>query len=384
MDGSIEVTSRLTGALSAVAAAAAGHDRDASFPHDSLSALHSAGLLGLAARRQDGGQEIALRDATYLAGEVGRACAATGLVFGMQLIHVNAAMRNPRWPDAVKSLVGRSAVQDGGLVNTLRVEPALGTPARGGLPDTIARRTADGWQITGHKRYATGIPGLAWLLPWARTDEAEPRVGYFLVPNGAPGITVVDAWDHLGLRASGSHDVLLQDVAIPAEFAVDIRPPGAWGTPDPHQPVWNTALVGALYTGVARAARDWVVDFLRDRAPSNLGAPLATLPRMQEAVGEIDALLATNARLIDSVARDYDECVAIPGTENGLIKAIVSENAISAVKRALKLTGNHGLSRANPLERHLRDVLCARVHSPQADSAHVAAGRAALLQEKRP
>ena len=46
----------------------------------------------------------------------------------------------------------------------------------------------------------------------------------------------------------------------------------------------------------------------------------------------------------------------------------------------MALTGNHGLSRANPLERHLRDVLCARIHTPQADAAHVAAGRAALGQ----
>jgi alkylation response protein AidB-like acyl-CoA dehydrogenase len=42
------------------------------------------------------------------------------------------------------------------------------------------------------------------------------------------------------------------------------------------------------------------------------------------------------------------------------------------------LTGNHGLSRSNPLERHLRDVLCARIHTPQPDAAHLAAGRAAL------
>jgi len=48
------------------------------------------------------------------------------------------------------------------------------------------------------------------------------------------------------------------------------------------------------------------------------------------------------------------------------------------VEQALSLTGNHGLSHANPLERHWRDVLCARVHTPQADAVYLAAGRAAL------
>jgi alkylation response protein AidB-like acyl-CoA dehydrogenase len=56
----------------------------------------------------------------------------------------------------------------------------------------------------------------------------------------------------------------------------------------------------------------------------------------------------------------------------------VTENAIQVVQRAVELTGNPGLSRGNPLERHLRDVLCARIHTPQADTIRLAAGRAAL------
>ena len=49
-----------------------------------------------------------------------------------------------------------------------------------------------------------------------------------------------------------------------------------------------------------------------------------------------------------------------------------------AVQEAVSLCGNHALARANPLERHLRDVLCARIHTPQPDSAYIAAGKARL------
>jgi alkylation response protein AidB-like acyl-CoA dehydrogenase len=56
----------------------------------------------------------------------------------------------------------------------------------------------------------------------------------------------------------------------------------------------------------------------------------------------------------------------------------VTERAIDLVGACLKLTGNHGLARANPLERHYRNVLCGRIHSPQEDTVHLAAGRAAL------
>jgi len=60
------------------------------------------------------------------------------------------------------------------------------------------------------------------------------------------------------------------------------------------------------------------------------------------------------------------------------VKYTVTSNAIRTLELALQLSGNHGLSRNNPLERHYRDVLCSRIHTPQNDSILTAAGRAAL------
>jgi alkylation response protein AidB-like acyl-CoA dehydrogenase len=236
-------------------------------------------------------------------GTVAEGCPATALVLAMQLIQHRALAHNPRIPPALRERLGRGAAERGELVNALRVEPELGTPARGGLPATAACRTAEGWSLAGRKIYSTGSPALAWGLVWARTDEAEPRTGQFLVTLRAFGVTVVETWDGAGLRASGSHDVLFRDVPIPAEHALDLRAPAEWGRPDAEQVRWNTLLVAALYAGVARAARDWLVGFLRDRRPANLGAPLATLPRIQEAVGRIEALLLTNERLVAGAGR---------------------------------------------------------------------------------
>ena len=259
-----------------------------------------------------------------------------------------------------------------------RVEPDLGTPARGGLPATIARRGPDGWRVSGRKIYSTGAPALAYGLVWARTDEAVPRIGFFLVPMASAGVRIEETWDQLGLRASGSHDVVLDEVAIPHDHAVELREPGAWGGPEAETLAWNTTLIGSLYDGVARAAQAWLVRFLTERAPANLGAPLASLPRFQDAVGEGERLLATNRRLLRGAALDTDAGTPPSAVESGLTKLTVTENAILVVQRAVELTGNPGLSRGNPLERHLRDVLCARIHTPQGDTIRLAAGRAAL------
>ncbi len=119
-------------------------------------------------------------------------------------------------------------------------------------------------------------------------------------------------------------------------------------------------------------------NFLNSRAPSSLGAPLASLGRVQEAVGGIEARLLVNDRLIRTFAQEFDRNGTANPVEAGLIKLTVTNNAIAIVEEALLLSGNHGLSRSNPLERHHRDVLCGRVHAPQDDSTRIALGLAAL------
>ncbi len=361
------------------AARAPGHDRDASFPFENFSQLHEAGLLSLAAPRELGGQGASLTQLADVIGAIGQGDPATALVLIMQYIqHRGMAPGGRIWPRHLAEQLVRESVEGVSLINALRVEPELGSPARGGLPGTVARWTPDGWRVSGHKLYCTGVPVLRWYAVWVRTDEAEPRVGTVLVPAGLPGTRVVETWDHLGLRASGSHDVIFDEVLVELDNAIDLRPPKEWAAGDPGLQADMTAMMGVLYTGVARAARDWVVDFLRQRKPASLGAPLASLPRAQEIVGRIEALLLTNERLVASLARDVDAGVPVPAADSGLIKSVVTNNAVQAVEAALSLSSNHGISRRNPLERHLRDVLCGRIHTPQDDSVHVAAGRRVL------
>lgn len=354
------------------------HDRAASFPFANFQELADSGLLGLPVSKALGGAGAGIREAARVVGIAGQADAATGLVLAMHYIHHFVIARSGRWPAHLAEKVGRDAVKGLALINALRVEPDQGSPARGGLPVTTATRAADGWHITGRKIYSTGAPILKWYTVWAKTDEAEPRVGLFLVPAGLPGTKIIETWDHLGLRASGSHDVVFDDVVIPLDHAIDVRQPSEWGPPDVAQSTVQAVLVGSVYDGVARAARDWLIHFLKTRTPSSLGASLAMLPRAQEIVGGIEAKLAVNARLLDTFARDIDEGTALTAAEGNILKLTVTNNAVSVVEDALSLTSNHGLTRANPLERHYRDVLCGRVHTPQDDSTKISAGRIAL------
>ena len=364
--------------LSAVFAGTAHlYDVSTKFPHENIRLLQQAGLTALTASVEQGGRGAGLAEAAEVIRSIARGEPSTALIMIMQYINL-ATLPASRWPAHLVSRVITDAVEKGALINALRVEPELGTPIRGGLPATTAIRTGDGWSISGRKIYSTGIEGLTWAIVWARTDEEAPRVGGFLVPVDSPGFRVERTWNPLGMRATGSHDAVLEDVHIPLDHAVDIRLPSEWDARGEGQAGWFGILPGALYTGVAEAARDWLVQFLQNRVPTNLGQPLSTVSRIQQAVGEVEELLAINRRLIASAARDIDEGRGVSQSEAGLIKVVTTENAILAVEKALKLTGNHGVSRSNPLERHHRDVLCGRIHSPQEDTVRTGAGKLAL------
>ena len=359
-------------------ARAAEHDRTGSFPFENFRELSRAGLLSLTVPAALGGAGAGARYAARVLGIIGKADPSTALVLSMHYINHLVMARSQTWPAKLSRKLARETVEGLALINALRVEPELGSPARGGLPATVARPTETGWRLSGHKIYSTGAPILKWYLVWARTDEPEPRVGQFLVPAGLPGTRIVETWNHHGLRASGSHDVIFDDVVIPLDAEVDVRKPQNWRAPDVTQVTVHTVFVAVIYDGIARAARDWLITFLKQRVPASLGAPLATLARAQEILGAVEARLAVNARLIETLARDLDDGADVSAGESNVIKLTVTNNAVAVVEDALSLTGNHGLSRTNPLERHYRDVLCGRVHTPQDDSTRIGLGRAAL------
>lgn len=368
---------RLARLSAAFATTAAYFDRHSEFPHANLARLQQEGLLALTVPRALGGAGANLAQARQVIAAVARGEPSTALVLVMQYLHHSRLQTNTAWPEHLRLRLAREAVEEGALVNALRVEPDLGTPARGGLPNTVARRVENGWLLSGRKIYSTGIPGLTWLTVWARSDEPEPRVGNWLVHKDMPGVRIEETWDHLGMRATGSHDVVFEDVWLPLEHAVDVLPASV---PRPSElgadgGFWLAILLSTIYDGVAQAARDWLLGWLAERTPANLGAPLSSLPRFHELLGRIDTLLLANRVLLDAAAEGR-----MAAAEAGQIKFLVTSNAIQAVELAVEAIGNPALARSNPLERHYRDVLCSRIHTPQNDAILGAVGRAAFAR----
>jgi alkylation response protein AidB-like acyl-CoA dehydrogenase len=223
------IGARVQSAAREIAPHADEHDRDASYPTDGIAALWHAGLGNLTLSTEHGGDGLSLLETARAVRGIGAADASVALIWVMHLVH-RALVEDPGFGlsnDARDAIIG-SSLQGPALINALRVEPELGTPARGGVPATTATPTgpnagndhaAHDWRLTGHKIYCTGSHGLRWMLVWASVASEDPdeiRIGSFVVDAEAAGIEVRETWDHLGMRASASHDMILTNVAVPA------------------------------------------------------------------------------------------------------------------------------------------------------------------------
>ncbi|MFK3777653.1 acyl-CoA dehydrogenase family protein [Agrobacterium sp. NPDC089420] len=366
-------TAALDETVRVLAQAAPAADQTGQFPWTGIRAVHESGLLESTVATRYGGQGATLADTAHVLAALGRGDPSVALISAMTIFTHLAQAAKSHWPDALYRRLLAEAKQRPLLLNAARVEPELGSPARGGLPATLARRTKTGWSITGRKRFVTGAYGLTHFLVWAHTDETPARVGTFVVPNGLPGIKVIENWQSLGMRATGSHDVEYADVEIPAENVLDLVDPSV-AQQDNRAHAAITLALTALYLGVAEAAQATFIRFAHERVPANLGHAIARTDRFVTLSGEIDLLISGARQIIFGTLDNKN------GDAESFVRArlLAGRQLRDAVQIAVRGIGNPGLGSDLGLERHFRDIQTVLVHAPQEDTSISLLGRAAF------
>lgn len=360
------------------AARATVHDHENTFPFDTFRDLQESGYLALTVPEEFGGRganvlEIALAQERLARGDGSVALAAT-----MHLGHVGMLAQTRAWPAAIFERLCREIVTEGALINSAASEPDLGSPSRGGLPSTAATRTATGWRLNGRKSWTSLAPALRYFTVMAAVHEEgkAPYRANFLLPAGTPGVEIVETWDNLSMRATASHDLVLTDVDLPADALLPET--GARIPSDPR--IWGI-VTGAVYTGIAFAARDFAVNYARERRPNSLPGPIAELQTIQHRVAEIELLLLQARSVLYNTAEAW---LAHPEQQDKIAwqlaaaKYLATNNAIKVTDLALRVVGSAGLARALPLERYFRDVRAGLGNPPMDDVALTTIGRAAL------
>jgi acyl-CoA dehydrogenase len=229
-----------------------------------------------------------------------------------------------------------------------------------------------GYRIKARKVFASGAASAKLFMTGAIEEDAPegPTVLQFGVPMSAEGVSIVESWDTLGMRGTGSHDVLLDDVFVPDAAIGARRKPGQWHPLMHIVSMVAFPLVYSVYAGVAEAARDIAVEAAAKRRD----------PDAVEAIGALDTELAATRIALASMVAFAETAQPGPETTNTIFirRTLVARGAIKTVELALDAVGGSAYFRRAGLERLFRDVQGARFHPLRSGEQRRLAGRVAL------
>ncbi len=350
------------------------HDREASFPFENYADLREAGLLKICVPRAHGGLGADFATYVMVAAEIGRHCGATALSWNM---HVSSCMWSGFIADALEMTPEQRADHEANralhcanIVERGKVysQPFSegGAAAAGKAPwGTLALPVDGGYRVTGKKIFASlaGAADFYGVLCTLDKPGATQRDSLYLaVPADAPGVRVVGDWDPLGMRGTVSRTLLLEDVFVP--HSARLMPEGLYwqaAARFPHM----FATLSPTYMGIAQAAYDFTVAYLRAEVPGMPPVKRRMYPTKQIAVAEMRVKLEQTRALFLQNARD---ATVDPDKDTRMrlyaAHYTIMENANALAALAIRTCGGQSMLKSLPLERLYRDSRCGSLMLP--------------------
>ncbi len=355
----IELGRRLAGELRE---ATRRHDDEGSFVADGYAALKRERLFSALVPRELGGGGASHSELCGVVRELARGCPSTALSFSMHSHLVAATVWRYRNGKPGEALLRRIAEEQLVLVSTGATD---WVDANGEMT-----KIDGGYRVDAVKVFASGSPGADVMVASARYNGS---VLHFSLPYSAEGVTILDDWDTLGMRGTGSNTVMLRDVFVPDEAITLERPRGEW------HPAWTVAVTVALpllmsaYMGIAEEAAALASEDAQRKADE---------PTMPYLLGELaNHLAATRMAWRDMIANANDYAFEpVTGTANRALigKTLCAKAAIATVEKAMEVSGGRGFFRKHDLQRLLRDVHASPYHPLPEKKQLLFTGRLAL------
>jgi alkylation response protein AidB-like acyl-CoA dehydrogenase len=347
----------------------ADHDRDGSHPSENYDRLRVEGFLELTVPLAWGGAGASLLDHTIAYEALGQGCPSTALAFNMHASVVMPVLLSAEVPASAKQHVADLVVRQRQLLGGNFSEP--GTTSLIGERPLSARATAvdGGYRINGRKMFASMLEAADQVMVMAYPDGAtSPFAGMLLlVPRDAEGRRVEANWNTLGMRATRSDSLILEDCLVP-DSAVLFRADDTRAFRRDYLN-WFWGSYTAVYLGVAVAAYDALRKLMHVRQPQGYAQPLAYHPDVRRHVAEMSAMLEAARLVTYRSAWLSDTQGPTPETTAALYRAkfMVGETVTKITRIALTLGGAHGIFKGSRLEQLFRDGALAEIQPPPAD-----------------
>ncbi|MGQ0630347.1 MAG: acyl-CoA dehydrogenase family protein [Sporichthyaceae bacterium] len=387
--GLLDAAGELAKAFEAVGA---GCDADNRFPTETVAAYKASGIVGMAVPRMYGGLGADIWTTSLVGRELAKGDPGIALSYNMHQAMVGILRATPALDEGARAELMRRVAQENAIMCGTFSEARAGLA---GLADTIAiPDERGGWRLRGRKNWSTLIEGCDIVTLNATVTDADGNLpsdfrehtaaeALFIFDVGTPGVIVEHTWDTLGMRATGSQTLLLDDAYVgPETFGGNFRT-GLVGEAE-----WAAILFGGVYLGLAERAYAECVDILRRKHTGATAASADTEVRaqghVQHAVGKMKADLEIAARTLESTAyialknRTTPELAPVRKATFDLAKVSVTETAMSVTDTACRLVGGMAFGRGHVLERCFRDARAGVLHSFTTDQLYLMYGRSEL------
>ncbi len=350
---------------------AAAIDREERFPRAQLLGLAELGMMAVNVSPELGGAGAGAVAYALAMMEVAKACASTAVTM------------------AVTNMVGEVIAKFGTPAQTERYCPkladgtffagafALSEPEAGSDPGamrTTARKVDGGWTIDGQKQWITSGAQAGVYVTWARTGgPGTSGISCFLVPGGAPGLSVGKHEDKMGLRGSNTASLVYDGVRVDDDALL--------GELEGGFKIAMMALDGgrigisAQAIGIATAALEESIAYAKDRR--QFGHPIADFQAIQWMIADSKAELEA-ARLLCLRAATMKERGVPFSKEASMSKVYSTEAANRICNRAVQIHGGYGYTREFAAERHLRDVRVTTIYEGTSQVQRLVIARSAL------
>ena len=329
---------------------AAEWDRDEHFPAEQVKMMAELGFLGMNVPEQYGGAGFDMVSYVLAMEEISAACASTGVIMS-----VNNSL--VCWPletygSEEQKVEFLTPLAKGEKLGAYCLsEPNAGTDAANQM--TTAKRDGDGWIINGVKNFITNGANADILIVFAQTDPELRHKGIyaFIVETDREGFSVMSKEKKLGIRASDTAQLALDNVRVPAGHQLGPDGKGfkvAMSTLD-----GGRIGIASQALGIAKAALEAATEYAKQR--EQFGKPIGAFQGIQWKIAEM-AMRYDAARLLTLRAANRKDRGERYGEEAAMAKLYASEASNYIAEEAVQIFGGNGYSKEYPVERHFRDA----------------------------